>query len=46
MTIAKTFDTLRQAERFQSRLYDKYESVRLVLFPRFSEAGKYVWEVR
>ncbi len=44
--IAKNYDSLRKAERYQNRLYGKYESVKLVLFPVSSESGKYVWEVR
>lgn len=44
-TITKHFDTLKQAERYQNRLYGRYDKVRLVRSPRFSEAGTYVWEV-
>lgn len=43
--ITKHFDTLAQAERYQNRLYDKYDHVRLIDFPRFSESGTYIWEV-
>jgi hypothetical protein len=43
--IKKTYKTLKQAERYQNRLYNKYNSVQLVSFPRFSEDGEYVWEV-
>jgi hypothetical protein len=43
--ITKTYKTLKQAERYQNRLYNKYNSVQLVSFPRFSEDGEYVWEV-
>ncbi len=46
MTIAKTCKTMKQAERVQNKLYDKYVHVRLVRSPMFSEAGQYVWEVR
>jgi hypothetical protein len=45
MTLAKHCTTLKQAEQYQNRLYGKYESVRLVRSPRFTEAGLYVWEV-
>ena len=43
--IKKTYKTLAQAERYQNRLYNKYNSVQLVSFPHFSEDGEYVWEV-
>jgi hypothetical protein len=41
--ITKTYKTLKLAERYQNRLYNKYNSVQLVSFPRFSEEGQYVW---
>lgn len=46
MTIARTFKTLKQAERFQNALYNKYNSVQLTRSPRFTEEGVYVWEVK
>lgn len=45
-TITKTFDTLKQAEACQNRLYNKYNYVRLVRSPRFTEEGVYAWEVK
>jgi hypothetical protein len=45
MRIVKTYETLKQAERYQNRLYSKYSTVRLVGWPRFTEAGRYIWEV-
>ncbi len=45
-TITKTYETQKQAERYQNRLYGKYNTVRLVRWPRFTEAGKYTWEVK
>lgn len=45
-TITKTFDTLTQAERFQNKLYDQHDHVRLVRSPRFGESGVYTWEVK
>ena len=45
-TIAKHFQTIRQAERYQDRLYNRFDVVRLVRFPLFDEAGSYVWEVQ
>lgn len=44
-TISKTFDTSKQAERFMWRLYDKYDSVKLVKAPMFSEQGVYTFAV-
>ncbi len=44
-TITKDCKTLRQAERYQNLLYNKYNSVRLIHSPRFTEAGIYRWEV-
>lgn len=44
--IQKTFKTLRQAERFQDKLYGQYDYVRLVRSPMFTEGGVYVWDVR
>ncbi len=46
VNISKTFKTLKAAERYQNRLYDEYESVRLVACPFSGDAGVYVWEVR
>jgi hypothetical protein len=45
-TITRHFCTLKQAERFLNRLYDKYESVRCVRSPLFSEEGYYYYEVQ
>ena len=45
-TISKTFTTRKQAERYQSRLYNQYDSVTLVKAPMFSESGVYVWNVK
>lgn len=44
--IAKKFKTLKQAERFQNKLYDKYEQVKLVAWPGFQEEGWYTWNVK
>jgi hypothetical protein len=46
MTITKTFDTLKQAERFHNSLYNKYNYVRATRSPRFTEQGIYAWEVK
>lgn len=43
--VSKYFHTIRQAEKHQDKLYDKYNSVRLVSFPITSEAGTYIWKV-
>jgi len=44
-TITKTFDRLVKAEKFQDRLYGKYNSVELLRSPLSSEDGVYVWKV-
>ncbi len=43
--IVKKGYTLEQAEEFQNELYDIYDTVRLVAFPRFQRVGVYIWEV-
>lgn len=45
-TISKTFESLKEAERYQSRLYNEWDYVKLVQFPIFGESGKYVWHVK
>lgn len=45
MTITKHFDTLKQAEKYQNLLYNKYHRVVLMNAPMFEESGNYVWEV-
>jgi hypothetical protein len=44
MQVSKRF-TLAEAERYQMRLCNKYESVKLVRAPMFDGTGQYVWEV-
>jgi hypothetical protein len=44
-TIVKNFTNLKQAERYQNRLYSRFDSVRLITFPVFTDSGNYVWEV-
>ena len=44
--IRKFYSNLKQAERYQNSLYNKYNEVQLVDFPRFSESGVYVWNVK
>jgi hypothetical protein len=43
--ITKRFKTLRQAENYQNRLYNKYTSVKLIRSPLFEEEGDYIWQV-
>lgn len=44
--IRKHYDTIRQAERYQNRLYSRFHYVRLIRFPLCAgETGWYVWEV-
>jgi hypothetical protein len=45
-TIAKHFATLRQAESYLNRLYGKFDCVRLVRSPMFTESGIYTFEVK
>lgn len=45
-TIAKHFDSIDDAEKFQNELYDHYDYVKLVRFPLFSKDGTYTWEVK
>ena len=44
--IVKRLATLKQAENFREKLYDEYDHVCLVNFPRFYESGDYVFEVK
>ena len=43
--ISKKFSSLRKAQRFMESLYNRYNYVRLSVFPRFSEDGEYVFTV-
>lgn len=43
-TISKYCETLRKAERYQDRLYNQYNHVRLLRGP-LAESGMYIWEV-
>lgn len=43
--IIKCFKTLKDAENYHEKLYNKYNKVQLVDFPRFTEAGIYTWNV-
>lgn len=36
---------LSEVGRHEDRLYAKYDHVKLVRAPRFTHAGRYVWEV-
>lgn len=44
--ISKTFTTMKQAEHYQNRLYNRFDTVRLIKSPMFGESGLYVWEVK
>lgn len=44
-TISKHFKNQDAANRFYLKLCDKYDSVKLVRAPLFSEEGVYVWNV-
>lgn len=43
--ISKNFTTLRKAQNYMESLYNRYNYVRLSVFPRFSESGEYVFTV-
>lgn len=45
-TIAKHFASLKEAEKYQSRLINEWDYVQLVQFPLFSENGLYMWNVK
>lgn len=45
-TIKKHFDTIKKAENYQAKLCNKYNYVRLVSFPTFSENGNYIFQVK
>jgi len=44
-TITKRFKTIKQAEKYQNSLYNKFPYVRLISSPLFSEEGQYIWEI-
>lgn len=45
-TITKQFETIKQAEKFLNRLYNKFNSVSLIKFPINSEKGIYIYQVK
>jgi hypothetical protein len=45
MKIQKHFKTLKQVEKFQSKLYNQYNTVKLIFFPVCSESGIYTFFV-
>lgn len=45
-TIRKNFASLKDAENFLSKLYDKYDFVRVSDYPRFGESGNYIFKVK
>lgn len=45
-TIGKHLKSLKEAERYQNRLYNQFDYVRLVSYPLFSEEGDYIWNVK
>jgi hypothetical protein len=44
--IYKEYKSMKSAERYMNRLYNEYDYVRLVDFPKGSEKGVYVFEVK
>jgi len=45
MQITKRFKTIKQAEKYQNSLYNKFPYVRLISYPIFLEEGLYIWDV-
>lgn len=45
-TISKHFASLKEAEKYQSRLINKWDYVQLVQLPLFRENGLYMWNVK
>jgi hypothetical protein len=43
--VSKIFKTIKQAERYQNSLYNKFPYVCLITSPIWSEEGVYTWEV-
>jgi len=44
-TITKHFKTLKQAEKYQDKLYQHFPYCVLISYPIFSDEGQYTWEV-
>jgi hypothetical protein len=44
MIIRKHFNSIREAEKYQSNLYRQYNKVRLIDFPSLKDDGIYAWE--
>lgn len=44
--IYKEYKRMKSAERYINRLYNEYDHVRLVDFPKIGEKGIYVFEVK
>lgn len=44
-TISKRFKTIKQAEKYQNSLYNKFPYVRLISSPIWIEEGLYIWEI-
>jgi hypothetical protein len=43
--INKHFNTLKEAERYLNKLYNKYHHVIVIKYPLFSENGIYIFEI-
>lgn len=46
MKLSKECKTLKAAERYQNSLYERFDYVRLIQSPRFTEDGNYIWDCR
>ncbi|MHB9056187.1 MAG: hypothetical protein ACYC2P_08570 [Paludibacteraceae bacterium] len=45
-TISKHFETIKQAVNFRTKLYKKYDFVKITDAPLFEESGTYVFSVK
>jgi hypothetical protein len=45
-TISKHFETIKQAEKFMSSLYNRFNAVSLIKYPINSEKGIYIYQVK
>lgn len=46
MNICKHFKSFKAAERYQNKLYNQFDCVRLINCPLFGEDGDYIWYVK
>lgn len=44
--VKQHFSSLKQAEKYLNKLYSKYDHVRIISCPMFTEAGSYTFEIK